>query len=383
MTVTRDPLERALRGNDLETSCELPRRVPMQRVAYIDNAKAIGIVLVVLGHAPGTPSTLNTVIWSFHMPLFFFLSGLLLSEKQRQMPVATRLASLARSLLLPYLFFFVVSYLYWLIAKRHGVQAEAFERMSLWQPLSGFYLGTGDALFVNVVLWFFPALFIVSASYHLLSRFLGSAIVTISCIGAGSIFVLLHAGSWPRWPLSADCALAALPFYAIGVALRDQSARTLDQPVKNVLVPFAIALAVLLIAVAFVQGQPDLNKLSFGRHPVLYLPAGLIGIVIVLIVSAMLPRSSVARWLSENTLTIFPLHFLMFSVFTGIALKGFAMPISFKESPLTALVYTVSALLLSWPAAWLLHRVVPWLFTNRQIHQVGQTHPGDTATAHR
>ena len=44
------------------------------RVEWIDAAKGIGIILVVLGHiwliGPG-----QKIINSFHMPLFFFLSG--------------------------------------------------------------------------------------------------------------------------------------------------------------------------------------------------------------------------------------------------------------------------------------------------------------------
>ncbi|MED4306042.1 hypothetical protein P9207_20110 [Bacillus licheniformis] len=35
----------------------------------------MGIILVVLGHTP-TPDWLKTFIFAFHMPLFFFLSGL-------------------------------------------------------------------------------------------------------------------------------------------------------------------------------------------------------------------------------------------------------------------------------------------------------------------
>ncbi|MCB1907316.1 MAG: acyltransferase [Rhodocyclaceae bacterium] len=59
------------------------------RVAWIDAAKAIGICLVVYGHVArgtvaalgGSPppalATADSVIYSFHMPLFFWLAGLL------------------------------------------------------------------------------------------------------------------------------------------------------------------------------------------------------------------------------------------------------------------------------------------------------------------
>ncbi len=58
------------------------------RETWVDYAKGIGIILVVFGHAnrglyssgiyisPEIYHYLDNVIYSFHMPLFFFLSGL-------------------------------------------------------------------------------------------------------------------------------------------------------------------------------------------------------------------------------------------------------------------------------------------------------------------
>lgn len=46
------------------------------RIEHIDIARGIAIILVVLGHCcPSADIDLNRVILSFHMPLFFFLSG--------------------------------------------------------------------------------------------------------------------------------------------------------------------------------------------------------------------------------------------------------------------------------------------------------------------
>lgn len=69
-----------------------PLNPTSQRLVWIDSAKGIGIVLVVIGHAwrgletahlirnPSLYSAVDTVIYSFHMPLFFFLSGLLVER---------------------------------------------------------------------------------------------------------------------------------------------------------------------------------------------------------------------------------------------------------------------------------------------------------------
>lgn len=53
-----------------------------KRVEYIDRAKGVAILLMLLGHsAPG--EIVNTWIFAFHMPLFFIVSGILMREKHQ------------------------------------------------------------------------------------------------------------------------------------------------------------------------------------------------------------------------------------------------------------------------------------------------------------
>ena len=57
------------------------------RISYLDIARGIAIFLVVFGHCiSSTTNPINQTILSFHMPLFFVISGMLLSDK----PVANR-----------------------------------------------------------------------------------------------------------------------------------------------------------------------------------------------------------------------------------------------------------------------------------------------------
>ena len=44
---------------------------------YVTIVKAIGIILMVIGHS-GCPQMLSKFIYLFHMPLFFFCSGIFL-----------------------------------------------------------------------------------------------------------------------------------------------------------------------------------------------------------------------------------------------------------------------------------------------------------------
>lgn len=50
-----------------------------KRILWIDYAKAFAMFFVVIGHV-NSGNYLTNWIYSFHMPLFFFLSGITLNE---------------------------------------------------------------------------------------------------------------------------------------------------------------------------------------------------------------------------------------------------------------------------------------------------------------
>lgn len=52
-----------------------------KRVVWIDYAKAFAMLFVIIGHVE-TGNSLTDWVYSFHMPLFFFLSGLTLKTNR-------------------------------------------------------------------------------------------------------------------------------------------------------------------------------------------------------------------------------------------------------------------------------------------------------------
>jgi fucose 4-O-acetylase-like acetyltransferase len=88
---------------------------PIQRLEWVDYAKAIGIILVVYGHvARGLFSAgiivdspiyhyVDSVIYTFHMPLFFFLSGLFVISSFRTKGLAESLCSKLDVIIYPYI----------------------------------------------------------------------------------------------------------------------------------------------------------------------------------------------------------------------------------------------------------------------------------------
>jgi fucose 4-O-acetylase-like acetyltransferase len=124
-----------------------------KRIEYIDIARGIGILLVVLGHNDfGYISRfVYKVIYSFHMPLFFFLSGYFLNAA---IPFFDYLKKRFHSLLKPYLFTIFLIYF-------TSVSFEGMSFRTAIQRIVKSLYGAGH--YIDwVQLWFLPHLFVVS-----------------------------------------------------------------------------------------------------------------------------------------------------------------------------------------------------------------------------
>lgn len=121
------------------------------RLLTVDVARGVGILLVVLGHNTvfrESSRELYEAIYLFHMPLFFFLSGVTFRLTSPGDTVKKR----ARALLVPYFAMGAIAVV--LAAQSGDVDAVLGE-------LRGVLYGTGHTIRF-VPLWFLPCLFLVS-----------------------------------------------------------------------------------------------------------------------------------------------------------------------------------------------------------------------------
>ena len=120
-----------------------------KRISYIDMAKGIGIILVVYGHLGFASESVLTWITSFHMPLFFILSGMLLSHTNSvTYSMKDFISKKAKALLTPYFTFSFLSILFSAILDFSTFTAYLPD--ALMQTFSFYGIS---------VLWFLPALF--------------------------------------------------------------------------------------------------------------------------------------------------------------------------------------------------------------------------------
>lgn len=141
----------------------------MQMNHKMNYLKAIGIIMVVLGHLGCEPWHWFP-IYSFHMPLFFFVAGYFYKEKYEQEPLLF-LKKKVKSLLLPYykwnlIYGLLVTLLLWAGFTYDGARPLGLRSFFLDPWLYG-----GQFVF-NTPGWFVIALFLTAVSALLLRKLL-------------------------------------------------------------------------------------------------------------------------------------------------------------------------------------------------------------------
>lgn len=132
-----------------------------KRLDWVDVAKGITILLMVAGHT-SIPETTSKYIWSFHMPLFFFVSGFFYSEKKYK-TFSSLFKRRLFTLLVPYVFFSVVVML--------GYYGTVY-----WNPKE-LYLGWN-----GYALWFIPVLFMSEMLLYPFAKYIERPIIKITII---------------------------------------------------------------------------------------------------------------------------------------------------------------------------------------------------------
>ncbi|MCE5336142.1 MAG: acyltransferase family protein [Desulfobacteraceae bacterium] len=200
------------------------------RVEWIDTLKGIGIFLVFFGHVSFTDKSVVKYIFSFHMPLFFFISGMFFKYSDVRKGFRQFFVKKVRSRLIPYACFGLLTYCIWLfpmLLKKYGVyQGLQPVPESLVRPLVGMLYGNGfdDWLVHNILLWFLACLVVTEFLFYLVARLVHDR--TLPMLLVIMLFQMIgyfdSIYSTVRLPFGIDVAFTAVAFYGMGYILKDR-----------------------------------------------------------------------------------------------------------------------------------------------------------------
>ncbi|RIK53716.1 MAG: hypothetical protein DCC59_06230 [Chloroflexi bacterium] len=285
--------------------------VAARRIDYIDIAKGIGIVLVVMGHndfALISPFG-HKLIYSFHMPMFFFMSGMFSKPDMSFWAFARRRFE---RVLRP--FFFTILLIYFM--------TSSFSKVSISVATSRVFKAMyGNGHYLDwVQLWFLPHLFVVSLfAWFFIQAVRRSRLFNVRWVILVMIYVAGVLGIALFWPfefnlLGKEYTIFGLPysldivfvsgfFFLLGHELHKKRP---DSLLENPLTLFISGFTLILL-VWYFPSTIDLNTRQFDS---LFINTGeaLLGILFILTIAKQMERvgwlSSLFRYIGQASLVI-------------------------------------------------------------------------------
>ena len=321
------------------------------RIAYIDLAKFVGIFCMVLCHA-GMHNTLTGIIYSFHMPLFFFLSGFLFDRKKNRVFLPFVLKK-AFAILVPYFIFSLIlcfgkegmsDWWYLLYASRDSLaQAGAF-----------------------TPLWFLPCFFIASVGYFILSKSTRNSDI-LYYLALTGITILGFALSYLRnrlpwgFPFSFDVALVGIFLMAAG-----ELSHRLDGDKKPILgllfLIVGICLSPFNLPDSLTEANPhvEMATSTYG-HPLMFMTIAVLMCTAIVALCKKICDGRVGQkaigflsFYGANTITVLCFH----GIFISLLRVGFKA-IGLQDFPMEPIIVTLFCFVLLYPTIVFINSCLP------------------------
>lgn len=340
----------------MQNICSVNKKIEYsKRIEWIDSLKGIGIIMVVLGHS-GIPENINKYILSFHMPLFFFISGYLSNYSKYKFIVFVK--KKINTLLKPYFIFSIISYIMWILMEKPFTNSN----VNILKPLIGILYSTNvnDYMIFNGPLWFLTCLFIVEIIFFIIHNLLKSKIKIIFILAIMyfiSEFFIINRSVVLPW--SIEISLTAIIFFGIGFILKNNL--KFDLINKNKII-FILLISIILNRYS-VENNSNIYMYNniYGDYFTFYIGA-LSGINICIIIANILKKSQLLKFYGENSIIILATHIKLILILRGLTeIIGIDIYGSYNSMIITGIIFTSIILVLNTFVIKYINNKIPWI----------------------
>lgn len=269
----------------------------IHRLAWVDILKGIGIIFVVLGHVYNNKVIFNW-LYSFHMPLFFFISGWLYRKKAIYEDLKNRLKTIA----IPYFTFGFIILIYWQFLERHF----RYSNEKFITAFVGLLTGRYSMLDFNVHLWFLPCFFWTVMLFNIINNICGEkAIYGISII-MSAVFIFINI---PEVIWNINLVFKYIGFYLIGYITKKKD---ISKFMKKREKKYNFLIAVLLLGLNFILAYYSLTNGIF------WFITATIGISSIATISINIENNRILEYLGKISIVILCIHGPIYRVLVKI-----------------------------------------------------------------
>lgn len=293
-----------------------------KRENWIDLAKGIGILCVLVGHSGPRNNAwmiwLVNVIYAFHMPLFFFLSGYVFSVKKDW---KNFLVGKIRSLVIPYYVLGAINLAFVTLMKHPTISKQDF---SFIAALKQYILQDRFG-----VLWYICVLFCIEIMMYWLIKWCENSnrrLIMSMCV-IGLIGILYNAFIGKELYFSLDILPMAVPFFGGGYLCKNSNKNGIFVKTKftRVIIDGIIALLFSIINIyCFIHSHVDMYFGKYGNYLLFYVSAFLYIFVIVWLcqnIYQKFPGVKAVEFIGRNSMLYYALHMWVSFVICGDILE--------------------------------------------------------------
>lgn len=289
------------------------------------------------------------IFYAFHMPLFFFLSGIVYHHKKNEAFI-TFLKKNVRRIILPYFIFALITYTWWIFAQNSG----HFNIPSFISHLRGilYASGAGSGLFFNTILWFLPCLFAAKVIIEALTRIsdkTSSLILSFGILGViGYFFSVIFPET--KLPYQIETALTAVVFIGLGYFFYRYKENLLIFLEKYKWQILSASLIILLLtsmlnySISGLQNDMRLNRLN---NVFLFYASSISGITASIILSMIIRKNSILEYFGKISIFLFVFHpLVIFYLNKLVIMLNLTSFIQLGKNTFIAPIYTLISLLI-------------------------------------
>lgn len=283
--------------------------IDRKRIDWIDIAKGIGIILVVWGHTAKYGQDIRLFIYCFHMPLFFFISGMVFNCDVK---FKDFLIKRLKSLYLPYLTFLTVDYLtgFIFVAAREGLSFFLIKDavVAFIMSITGTEI-TPNWFTFNVPIWFLCALFFAEIFLYFILKAPKKVLPIIILIGIlGSYFIKIPI------PFCISYLFPISVFFSAGYLLKNKLNKlsnfiSFDSFAKTLFMYILAAMLLVTLIIKYRFNSPvSMLHLTF-KNIVLFYFNSFIGIFTVIFISIVIKLKRPFIYFGKNSIIVLCFHY--------------------------------------------------------------------------
>lgn len=294
----------------------------MKHLKYLDVARGIGLLLVIISHSCG----LSSYLINYYIPLFFVVSGYIYKEGRGY---GENISRKAKRLLIPYFGYSAVLLVFYAVIGRTlqetidssiGVLYSRYCLYDTTMYQDNVYLFT----VANGAMWYLTAFFMTSLVYHLvIDRCLANRKCLVSCLIVLTLITMALAELPILLPWSIDIACVGALFMIVGTLLG--KAEFFD---KKWNLPLIISTFVVYILLSTINPGINMSVREYGKYGAFSVPffilIGISGSMLCIWLGKLIQNNIVGRvlaYIGQNTIILLAFHILGLAVFEMLAEK--------------------------------------------------------------